>query len=118
MDCTFQLCSTLKYAGYESLLEPTENTENKFGLYLEHIDLISFAAFAECTSLKSVRLYDQSCIQYSSFDRCKSLKEISLPSRFRIVTDILGNKIYDLFPSNNVDDLILRLQKLRMFPTQ
>ena len=68
MDCSFQLCSTLKYVGYESLLEPTENTENKFGLDLEHIDLISFAAFAECTSLETVRLYEKSCIQYSSFD--------------------------------------------------
>ena len=68
MDCSFLSCSTLKYIGYESLLEPTENTENKFGLDLEHIDLISLAAFADCTSLESVRLYHHSCIQFSSFD--------------------------------------------------
>ena len=107
MDFSFLSCSTLKYVGYESLLEPTENTKNKFGLDLENIDLISMAAFADCKSLESVRLYNHSCIQFSSFDGCKSLKKISLPSQFHFSTDILGNKQYDLFPSNNVDDLIL-----------
>ena len=107
MDLSFVLCSTLKYVGYESLLEPTENTENKFGLDLEHVDLISWAAFAGCTSLESVRLYHHSCIQIASFDGCKNLKKISLPSNFHIHTELFGNKIYDLFPSNNVDDLIL-----------
>ena len=107
MDCSFGFCSTLKYIGYESLLEPTKNTEIKFGLDLEHIDVVSWKAFADCTSLESVRLHNHSCIQGTSFDGCKSLKKISLPSGFRIQTDILGNKLYDLFPSNNVDDLIL-----------
>ena len=67
MDCSFGLCSTLKYVGYESLLEPTENTENKFGLDLEHVDLISWAAFAGCKSLESVRLNNHSCIQTAKF---------------------------------------------------
>ena len=100
-------CSTLKYVGYESLLEPTENTENKFGLDLEHIDLISWTAFVDCTSLGSVRLHNHSCIQATSFDRCKSLKKISLLSDFCIQTNIFGYKLYNFFPSNNVDNLIL-----------
>ena len=79
MGCNFWFCSSLKYIGYESFLEPTENTETKFGLDLGHIDLISWTAFAECTSLESVRLHNHSCVQETSFEGCKSLKKISLP---------------------------------------
>ena len=62
---------------------------------MEHIDLISLAAFVDCTSLESVRLHDNSCVQSSIFKGCKSLKKISLPSYFRIGTDIYGKKLYD-----------------------
>ena len=58
-------------------------------------------------SLESVRLHNHSCIQGTSFDECKSLKKISLPSYFRIVTDIYVNKLCDFFPSNNITQLIL-----------
>ena len=83
------------------------NQQKILKLNSEHIDVVSWKAFADCTSLESVRLHNHSCIQFSSFDGCKGLKKKSLPSDFHIQTDILGNKLYDLFPSNNVDDLIL-----------
>ena len=97
----------MKYIGYESSLISTENTETKFGLDLEHIDLISWAAFAGCTSLESVRLHNNKCVQFGSFDEYQSLKKISLPSYLHIMTNNDGKILYDFFPSDNIKQFIL-----------
>ena len=107
MEMCFLVCSSLKYIGYESTLNYTENTDTRFGLDLEHIELISSSAFVECTSLKSVRLHDNNIVQVSCFDLCENLKKISLPSDLPVETRSDGEKQYDFFPSNNITELIL-----------
>ena len=45
MEMCFEMCFSLKYIGYKSTLNCTENTDTGFGLDLEHIELISDDAF-------------------------------------------------------------------------
>ena len=108
MEYSFARCSSLKYIGYETSMKSTENSETTFGLDLKHIEYIAPFAFAGCTSLESVRLYDNSCVQERSFIRCKNLTKISLPSHLCMLTKKYIHTLeYDFFPSSNITELIL-----------
>ena len=109
MNLTFCECLSLKYIGYETTLESKENDETTFGLDLKHIDSIGWAAFVNCTSLKSVRLYEHNVIQPDSFAGCTNLETVSLPPFIRLVTDIYGKKLCNYFDSDNIKKLILPL---------
>ena len=76
-------------------------------LDLKRIDLISSKAFVGCTSLESVRLHNNKCVQIGSFYKCKNLKKISLPSYLHIMTNSDGKILYAFFPSDNIKQFIL-----------
>ena len=110
MQLSFCQCTSLKYIGYETTLESKENNETTFGLDLEHIEMIGWAAFCDCRSLKSVRLHYHNFIEQQSFVGCTNLEKISLPPFIHLVTDIDGTKINNFFDSDNIKELILPLR--------
>ena len=107
MEHSFAWCSSLKYIGYETSLESTDSSETTFGLDLEHIEFMAYSSFAGCTSLESVRIYDNSCVQNGTFILCKNLTKISLPSHLYIGHKIIYTLDYQFFPSSYVTELIL-----------
>ena len=107
MVCCFCMCASLKYIGYESTQNCTDKTDVRFGLDLEHIEVISSMAFLECFSLTSVRLYDNNIVKCDCFFGCDNLQKILLPSDLPMDTSSNGEKFYDLFPSNKITELIL-----------
>ena len=74
----FAYCISLKYIGYECEPEYTEDTDTRCGLDLEHVRYFDYAAFARCTSLESIKLYEHN-IHEGSFHACNNVKRISLP---------------------------------------
>ena len=82
MHVTFCDCRSLKNIGYETT----------FGLDLEHIDLISWATFAYCTSLKSVRLHDNNVIEVELVIMIKQGHDFFLVKR--CIEGLLSVKLY------------------------
>ena len=103
----FVSCPSLKYISYESELKSTNNNVSEFGLDLEHIQWIPSLAFADCTSLESVRLHNKQYVEFGCFNGCKSLKKISLPLYLDVETGIDDKKQTDFFPSDKIQMLIL-----------
>ena len=75
-DCCFEECYSLEYIGYGC--EESDYDYLRYNLDLEHVQDFDSATFADCTSLRSIKLYNQRINQYT-FEGCVNLSRISLP---------------------------------------
>ena len=76
LECCFEECYSLDYIGYGC--EESEYVESRYDLDLEHVQDFEDATFADCTSLRSIKLYNQG-IRFNTFEGCVNLSIISLP---------------------------------------
>ena len=76
---------------------------------MEEINCFSNRVFNCCWDLESVKLYYGQIIEGEPFHGCHKLNKISLPGHIDLNKDedIGGNKNYEIFDSENIDELIV-----------
>ena len=119
MASCFAECISLKNIGYECELESTENPDTRCGLDLEHICDIGSIAFADCTSLESIKLYNHRII-YDTFYECGNLKRISLPGDMHFKFDLscayfVSEKVEQLIVRPNIDIITYTVAYYEMY---
>ena len=106
----FANCCDLKEIGYKNFGDDKKNPKHQFGVDLEEMNCFSNRVFKRCWNLESVKLYYGQFIEGEPFHGCHNLNKISLPGCINLNEDedIGGHKNYELFDSEDIDELIVR----------
>ena len=118
LECCFEECYSLDYIGYGC--EESDYDHQRYNLDLEHVQDFEDATFADCTSLRSIKLYNQG-IRFNTFEGCVNLSIISLPGdmhHFKYEEDcphFISREVVKLIVRSNINNISYVLAYYTMY---
>jgi len=102
-EAAFQNCEALQYMHYDYTYENNDSSNTFYDIDLNKINYFDDNVFRNCTSLKSIKIYEYQHFRQNTLFNCSNLKRISLPGNFYLHDcDLIHNT------TQNVEEIMIR----------
>ena len=78
----FQNCTSLQYMNYGDKVDDMDSSKTQYGIDLKHTNHFDNNVFRDCTSIKSIKVYEHQYFRDNALLGCDNLQRVILPPYF------------------------------------